>query len=124
MGEWKLILGSYEKELKGFQGKEGRVATLYQILTRDTRTFIIFDYEIVDFDKITEKTSNVVEIDGVYYKRYGSEEKYPTNFNDAIDCYIKNWKMSMPDYDIKEVSTSIKLFKELNELKSKLLMLN
>jgi hypothetical protein len=124
MGEWKLILGSYEKEVKGFQGKESRQATVYQILTRDSRTFIIYDYEIIEEDKITEKLSNVLEIDGVFYKRHGSEEKYPTNFNDAVDCYIKNWKMSMPSYDIKDVKTAIKFFKELDDLKSELLMLN
>lgn len=124
MGEWKIILGSYEKDLKGFQGKDGRKATIYQILTRDSRTFIILDYEIIEFEKITEKTSGIVEIDGVYYKRFGTEEKYPTNFNDAVDCYIKNWRMSMPSYDIKDMETAIKFFKEMSDLKSELLLLS
>lgn len=123
MGEWKIILGSYEKDIKGFQGKEGRQATIYQILTRDNRTFMLFDYEVINFEDVTDKTRGVLEIDGVYYKRHGAEEKYPTSFNDAIDCYIKNWKMAMPSYDIKDMQTAVKFFKELNELKSELLML-
>jgi len=129
MGEWKIILGSYNKELKGFKGNEGRVATLYQILTRDSRTFILYDYEVVNYDDIREddkgnKTmSGILEINGVYYKRYGTEEKYPSTFNDAVNCYITNWVMSNPNYDITDIKTAIKLFGELNELKSELLML-
>lgn len=132
MGEFKIVLGYDDRELKGYQGKEGRTARIYQIMTRDSLTFIIGDYEVTTFEDIPLKKdsedknmSGIIEVEGQYYKRFGNgNEKYHSDFNRMIDCYIENWKLHIPNYDVVDVKTAIKFYKELKQLKSKLLSLD
>jgi len=125
-GEWKIILGKEKSVIKAYQGSEGRTTIKYQILTHAGRSFEIHDYEEVkatDEGQNETTLSKLLEIQGRYYKRYGKMEKYPTKFNDAIDCYIQGWKHSKPQYDITDVKTAIKFYKELIEIKNELLEL-
>ena len=129
MGEWKIILGNETRELKGMKGAEGRTATFYQIVTHDGYTFVVSDYEIINQSDISlgdngeMKLGGIVEIDGIYYKTSGNTTKYMTDFNGIINCYIRDWKIAKPQYDISDMNLAIKYFKELIELKNNLLML-
>ena len=136
MGEWKLILGNEEKEIRGFKGAESRIATVYYIVTCDTYGFELHEYEKVSYDDLYEKKnpktgelekvmSNVLDIDGELYRMRGSREdgKFYSDFNGIVDAYIKNYKLSKPTYDIKTVEDAIIHFKELSELKNELLSL-
>lgn len=123
--DWKIIVGKENKKITNPRTKETRKTTHYQIVSHDGQTFSIGDYEIIPYEEVKLTTNDglpndVLEIGGVYYQAKGSQ-KYMSDFNGIINVYIRDWKIAKPQYDIIDIKTAIKYFKELIYLKNELL---
>ena len=111
MGEWKLVLGSFTRNIKGMKsrGTVDREEEIDVIVTSDEQQFVMRE-----FIKSTEDNSEV-EIDGVFYKTVNNKNKYLSDFPSVVRAFIKHYMILIPDNDINPTNDVIKIYEKANE---------
>lgn len=114
MAQWKLVMGSFRKDVKKFGSSDTEEKTIYVILTNDSLQLILREYTESD------KSNFDIEIDGKYYKTFGNGIKYVPDYTYAVKAYQKYWMQYNPTKDIKTNKDVIELYESMHEKASEL----
>jgi hypothetical protein len=111
-GEWKLILGSQTREIRGVKGKDSRREKVYSIITSDGRQLILGSYIKLDsIEGLDEKTINsLVEVENVYYQQFGGSQTYHPNLYYAVKHYLTENHIMSPKKDIVKLEDAVSLY--------------
>ena len=117
-GEWKILLSSKKKFVKGMKGKEGRKEIIHTIITNDKLNLVLSEWTEVD----NLEDSNL-QIDDKFYKTFGGDKTYHRDYVSVIKAYLEG-KTYNPKSDIKNALDVENMYKELIKEGSRLLNLD
>jgi len=112
MGEWKMIMGEFEKTITPVgKPNESRQETIYVILTNNEK----YSLALCEYVKTENIDKANLEINGEYYARHGNQSVYPDDYPMAVRMYNKRYGIYSPKYDILTPLDVTRLYEETNE---------